>query len=64
MSAWTKAPDGTYVGGSEWTLAPDGTYVGGSSWTQAPDGTGPPVSWRFCHCWAGMDAGPPRGMLI
>ena len=27
------------------------------------DDTGPPVSWRFCRCWAGMDAGPPRGML-
>ena len=39
MSAWTRAPDGTYVGGSEWTLAPDGTYVGGSEWTLAPDGT-------------------------
>ena len=39
MSKWTKAPDGTYVGGSEWTMAPDGTYVGGSEWTMAPDGT-------------------------
>ena len=28
MSEWTKAPDGTYVGGSEWIKAPDGTYVG------------------------------------
>ena len=39
MSEWTKAPDGTYVGGSEWIMAPDGTYVGGSTWTMAPDGT-------------------------
>ena len=39
MSEWTKAPDGTYVGGTEWTQAPDGTYVGGSDWVMAPDGT-------------------------
>ena len=27
MSEWTKAPDGTYVGGSDWTKAPDGTLA-------------------------------------
>ena len=49
MSEWTKAPDGTYVGGSEWTKAPDGTYVGGrlGPWRQtaptlvAPNGHKP-----------------------